>query len=332
MRLAVAAPDGYGKSTLLSYALVLWSLAYRRHQCIAIGSGSRMAAGELLRAVETEIRENRRLVADFPHLARISRSSGASGSRASPPRDMYVGGIARVGTFGPGGTPADLVFEGRPPELVIMDGFEKTVDDGPFEPGRSAGEPCRAERFLRSRILSRLTEASVVVTGSLIHAHGLIDRLLEPGEYQSWTKRLYPAIISYPAHFDKWFKWAEIRATNQDEANRFLDENRGCLQAGASVLWPERESLERLMILRAEHGWAWFDRYRQCRPIGGSLARGGAEVSISIGDDPEAGIVRDDAGFTRHVPQSTGPRVQIATDSGHHRGPECVLQGDETAF
>jgi len=90
LRLALAAPDGYGKSSLLTFAFPIWALAYGRARFIVIASHAKVAAGELLRAIDLELRGNELLRQDFGHLKTISRSSGASRSRASTARDMHV--------------------------------------------------------------------------------------------------------------------------------------------------------------------------------------------------------------------------------------------------
>ena len=179
LRLALSAPDGYGESSLVSFALVIWALAYQRAKCIVIGSNSRNAAGELLGGIDTELRQNRMLQRDFPHLRTIARSSGASGSRASPPRLIAVPGMAKVHTIGPSSHLTEVSFEGARPDLFVLDEF-----DSGFDPLRPTDEHSRRsdrlEQTLNRRIIDRFTEASIIVVGPLLDARGLIDRLLTP--------------------------------------------------------------------------------------------------------------------------------------------------------
>lgn len=323
VRLAVAAPDGYGKSTLLSFALVLWALAYRKSRCIVIASGSRLAAGEHLGGIDAELRRNPLLRGDFPHLRDIARSSGASGSRASPPRVIAVPGIAKVFTAGPSLPCAEMSFEGSPPDLFVFDELDAAHDEAKQgeEPGTRTD---RLERTLHKRVLDRFTEASVVVAGPLLEAGGLIDRFLSPKHAKAWTQRFYPAVERYPDDFDRWFAWAEAHRRDPAAGEAFFTHNRDKLLCGASVLWPSHETFERLMRLRAERGWAWFDRYRQGHPPGGSL-RTGVSRTVLIGeDDDDRGVsVLDDAGYERELPAVEGRaqvRVQLTVEGSGPRG------------
>lgn len=273
LRLAVAAPDGYGKSSLLSFALILWALAYRKKRCIVLGSSTRTAAGEYLCGIDTELRRNELLKRDFPHLRDIERASGASGSRASPPRLICVPGIAKVHTIGPSSSLTEVSFEGSPPDLIVLDEFDPGVDDSKVT-SQTNLRVDKLERTLHRKILDRFTEASIVVAGPLLDADGLIDRLLGPKYGGTWTQRFYPAVTSYPVDFERWFEWASIWKRDPDAGDAFLGRHRDELLEGASVLWPERESFEGLMRLRADHGWEWFDTYRQGFPPGGTVRAG----------------------------------------------------------
>jgi len=299
LRLALAAPDGYGKTTMTTFALVLWTLAYERCRCIAIGSHTRSAAGELLRDVDQELRNNKMLHADFPHLATLSRGSGSSGSRASPPRDIYVRNVARLTTFGSTSSLAEITFEGSPPDLIILDGYEANPEHSEklkvFD-----GTGTRLEKQIHRRMLTRFPNASVIVIGTLTHSDSLIDRLHDPDNVAVWAQRFYQAVESYPTSFDLWFTWARLRTIDPMKAQSFLDEQRIHLLDGAKVLWPDHESFEQMMALRSLHGWVWFDRYRQGSPPFGCLRNSQSQV---YSRDPRQPYVIDNAGYRRNLSQ-----------------------------
>jgi len=298
LRFVLAAPDGYGKTTMTTFALVLWSLAYKHCRCIAIGSHTRTAAGELLRSVDHELSTNKMLRTDFPHLAALQRGSGSSGSRASPPRDIYVQGVARLTTFGPTSSLGEINFEGSPPDLIILDGFEANPEENENPNG---GKSVKLERHIHRKILSRYTGASVIVLGTLTHANSLIDRLLKLNQSSMWTQRFYPAVDSYPANFDLWFAWAELWRIDPSQAHRYFDTHREQLLDGVEVLWPKHEPFEQMMSLRALHGWEWFDRNRQGAPLGGSwrtCSPNGAVIQPRSGGT-EKPYILDHAGYRR---------------------------------
>ena len=311
LRLAVAAPDGYGKSSLLSFALILWVLAYRKKRCIVLGSGSRTAAGEYLCGIDTELRRNELLKRDFPHLRDISRASGASGSRASPPRLIAVPGIAKVHTIGPSSSLTEVSFEGSPPDLIVLDEFDPGVDDSKVT-SQTNQRVDRLERTLRRKILDRFTDASIIITGPLLDAEGLMDRLLSSEHAGAWMQRFYPAVTRYPEQFERWFEWATIWAKDRTAGDVLFKEHRAVLTGGASVLWPQHESFERLMQLRAEHGWEWFDRYRQGFPPGGTL-HAGTNACRRFLCDSRSGFVTvvDDAGYQRLLPDDSNTQPDV---------------------
>jgi len=269
LHLVLAAPDGYGKTTMTTYGLVLWALAYKKCRCIVIGSHTRTAAGELLRGVDHELRTNKTLHTDFPHLVSIQRGSGASGSRASPPRNILVQDVARVTTSGPQLRLEEIDFEGSPPDLIILDGFEANPEDNDWSKPKSKSK--KLEKQMK-RIRSKLPDTSLIMIDSLLYGTCLIDRLLVSGvSDRGWTRRFYSAVKKYPVEFDLWFKWADLWYEDPTQAQSFLNKHGDQLVEGTKVLWPEHESMEQLMILRARKGWEWFDRHRQGCPLEGSI-------------------------------------------------------------
>lgn len=323
VRLVLSAPDGYGKSSLVSFAFVIWALAYQRAKCIVIGSSSRNAAGELLGGIDTELRQNRLLQRDFPHLRTIARSSGASGSRASPPRLIAVPSVAKVHTIGPTSHLTEVSFEGTRPDLFILDEFDPgfdTLRPTDEQPRRSD----RLEQTLKRRIIDRFTEASIIVAGPLLDTQGLIDRLLAPEVGSFWMQRFYPAVERYPGRFEQWFEWAACWKRNRDHGEDYLKHHREQLLEGASVLWPEHESFEKLMRLRAERGWAWFDAYRQGLPPGGCLRAGfNRAQTYSVDEGSIITTLVDDAGYRRLPPAGyTQPeaKVRLITEDSEKLG------------
>lgn len=328
LRLVLAAPDGYGKTTMTTFALVLWALAYKHCRCIAIGSHTRTAAGELLRSVDYELRTNQMLRTDFPHLAALQRGSGSSGSRASPPRDIYVRGVARLTTFGPTSSLGEITFEGSPPDLIVLDGFEANPEENE-DPKGTSGKSVQLEKYIHRRILSRYTNASVIVLGALTHANSLIDRLLNPKQSLMWTQRFYPAVESYPTNFDLWFAWAELWRQDPAQAKNYFDEHRLQLLDGVEVLWSKHESFEQMMIFRALHGWEWFDRNRQGAPLGGCWRTCSPYGTVlHPGDEgSEKPYILDHAGYLRerlHQVGGSDPKVILVPEDDFPRQGRTV--------
>jgi hypothetical protein len=66
MRIAVAAPRGHAKSTVVSLAYVLWSALYGHDAFTWIVSATREQAAQLLKHIKDELESNPLLASDFP--------------------------------------------------------------------------------------------------------------------------------------------------------------------------------------------------------------------------------------------------------------------------
>ncbi len=65
-RIAIAAPRGHAKTTIVSLAYVLWSVLYGKEKFVLLVSATREQAVQLLKAIQDELRTNLRLISDFP--------------------------------------------------------------------------------------------------------------------------------------------------------------------------------------------------------------------------------------------------------------------------
>jgi len=68
-RLAVAAPRGHAKSTVVSLAYVLWCICYRLENHIVLISNTADQSMDLLTAIKGELESNSLLIEDFPDVA-----------------------------------------------------------------------------------------------------------------------------------------------------------------------------------------------------------------------------------------------------------------------
>jgi hypothetical protein len=67
-RIAIAAPRGHAKTTLVSLAYVLWCAVYAREQYILLISATKELAAGLLKNVKNELQTNSLLLQDFPEV------------------------------------------------------------------------------------------------------------------------------------------------------------------------------------------------------------------------------------------------------------------------
>lgn len=69
-RLAIAAPRGHAKSTIVSLAFVLWCVLYKKERLVLIVSATQDQAILLLKAIKDQIKGNAQLIEDFPDVCR----------------------------------------------------------------------------------------------------------------------------------------------------------------------------------------------------------------------------------------------------------------------
>jgi predicted phage terminase large subunit-like protein len=87
-----------------------------------------------------------------------------------------------------------------------------------------------------------------------------------------WTSKLFQAIERWPDDMDLWHEWEQLYCDRENPAaaavaRQFFDEHRAAMEAGAILLWPEKENLYSLMRMRLDEGRTAFEREKQNSPI-----------------------------------------------------------------
>jgi predicted phage terminase large subunit-like protein len=267
-RMALAAPRGHAKSTIVSLAFVLWCICYKLEDYIILISDTASQANDLLSHVKNELEANHRLLGDFPEVCE------PPGSKPGPPRwrqdEIITRNEVRVTAFG-----AEKKIRGRRyrqhrPGLIILDDVENEE------------QVVSAER--REKLVNWFTKAvlkageartNVVVVGTIMHYDSLLAALVDPAKSPRWIGRKYQAVQSWSDCLELWQQWENIYTLNQEyegesgpEAARgFFEVHREEMLEGTDVLWPEREDYYDLMALRLSEGTASFDSEKQNEPI-----------------------------------------------------------------
>ena len=284
-RIAVAAPRGHAKSTLVSQAYVLWSLCYQREQFIVLISNTGQQAEEMLEHIKTELLSNDALRRDFPEVcdAVEGRGSGQGrgrgqarrrGARLKPSRwtkqEIVSAAGARVLALGAGMQLRGRRHRALRPTLIIVDDLENE------ESVHSRDLRTKAWQWFTKTVLNAgQAGTNVFVIGTLLHADSLLARLVDPDRDHAWTKRVYRAVEMFSDRTDLWGTWEAIggkRSRYQGLAGkagaaRFFADNRGAMLAGTQVLWPQREDYLALMLTKFEQGKYAFKSEKQNDPI-----------------------------------------------------------------
>lgn len=254
VKLAVAAPRGEAKSTLVTQIFTLWCVVIGCRRYIPIIMDTQHQAASMLEAIKVELESNTRLRMDFPEACGVGPVWKAG--------VMVTAGGTKIQAFGSGRRMRGLRHGAYRPDLVICDDLENDANV------RSREQRNRLEGWLRSTVL-KLGAADdsmdVLVVGTLLHHDSLLARLLAN---LLWESARFQAILQWPRDMTIWDTWqACLVNQGEAEADAFFRKNRAQMEAGAQLSWPKVRTLETLMKIRARDGNMAFDAELQNQPM-----------------------------------------------------------------
>lgn len=244
-KIAFAAPRGFGKTTMITTIYVLHGICYREEQFIVILSAAMPQAALILEAVKRELRENQKLLGDFPTVAWPR-------SRPWKEKDITTPNGIRVIARGSGQQVRGQKHGAVRPTLVIMDDLE-TVKTR-FSPERRDE---LKDWFNQTVMKLGDQQTNYLLLGTLYHPQSLLAEYTEPNAHPLWQSRVLKAIITWSSHPELWAQWRRIfhgKELYQDirghkASTRFYEDNKTLMDEGVNLLWPERYSYLELMEL-----------------------------------------------------------------------------------
>ena len=296
-RLAIAAPRGHAKSTIVSLAYVLWCICYRTERYIMLISNTLDQASDFLSQIKSELDSNELLQEDFPEVCEVPGSTPGSGVATArvpgPGGPPGVPGARVLGAKVPGARRwtrdevvtrndvritalgADTKFRGRRykqhrPTLIVLDDVESEVEV------RSDDQRRYKQEWFNKTVLKAGTSATnVIVVGTILHYDALLANLIDPRQSPNWTGKKYQAVCEWSKCEHLWEQWEKIyRFQTEHEgkngpnvAKQFFESNREAMLEGTKVLWPELEDYYTLMEMRISEGRASFDSEKQNEPM-----------------------------------------------------------------
>lgn len=274
-RLAVAAPRGHAKSTLVTVGFVLWCVVYRLEPFIVIISGTAEQAQEMLANLRSELESNERLRSDFPLACGDGAAASDAGGRKSAARwrrgDIVTPHGVRVRAAGSGQGIRGVRHRSERPTLIVVDDADNERE--------VRSEELRAQKldWFKSAVSKAGTgTTNIVVVGTVLHSDCLLANLLDGRRTPGWKALTYRALMAWPDRADLWQRWESVYnmtsdaegLTGPDGAEAFYARHKAEMDQGADPLWPEVDPLVELMKLRARDGAASFEREKQNEPAG----------------------------------------------------------------
>lgn len=266
-RLAIAAPRGYAKSTIVNTFYVIWSICYSKENFIAILSATAKQAQGFLYGISKELQTNDLLLSDFADILTTNNQIKTKWAQDEivTPNDITVA------SYGAGQDIRGIKRNQFRPTLIILD----DVDGANNTYGAQSREKIFnwfTQVVLKLGVLKGL---NVVAVGTLLHTNSLLSRLTRKEEFPSWDSRIYRAVEVFSAREDLWQKWNNILFSRgesyNDEvglagADKFFQDNKKDMLENTKVLWEEQEDYYTLMKIKFLETSYSFDSEKQNDP------------------------------------------------------------------
>lgn len=250
------APRGSAKSTRATFVYPLYCICEGLEPYIVLSSDTSSQSEIFLQAISTELESNPRIEADYPHV--FGRGNVWRTDRLETRNGLCIEAL------GTGQKVRGRRWRQDRPSLVIMDDPQNRDH---------IVSPLKRERSWQWVVQDVMNAGSpttnVIALGTALHREAIVYRLQKTAKWQS---RLWKAVIEWPERMDLWREWQTLLQDWEDDnreakALAFYEDHRDEMNAGAVVLWPQREPLYDLMLHRASIGSAAFEAEKQNNPV-----------------------------------------------------------------
>jgi len=249
-------PRESGKSTYLSKGYPLYCALEGIEPLTLLLADSDKQVQEYLSSIKTELESNEAIRHGYPHAAGVGAAWTIDHIKT---RNGMV-----IKTKGASGKMLGMTSGNLRPTLVIGDDLNARSD------AYSPTVRTRRLHWFNTDVLNigTLGHTNFLVAGTSIHRDAVACVLSRTA---GWAAKSYRSIIEWPTATDLWHEWEKIYGNLADEdrdanADAFYAANRAAMDAGAVLLWPEKEPLLLLMKLRAASGPSAFASEKQDEP------------------------------------------------------------------
>lgn len=261
-RYADAAPRGFAKSTIVSFASVVHDIVYGFEAYIGLISTTRDLSDKLVEDVFDVFTSPEA----YPDIHRDFGPFRTKGTKTD--FVVYVPGQdargVRVKAFSFGTTIRGEKHAGiRPTKIVVDDGEHP-------EKVRTSAQRTKTWDFLTKDVIPAGDDHTILwVVGTLLHAESMLARLLTTS---GWVARKWAAVISWPTNGDLWNECRDIwrdryRQDREEAAEAFYADHRAEMDAGAEVLWGDKRPIYYLMTEKWALGSSAFASEYQNDPL-----------------------------------------------------------------
>uniref|UniRef100_A0A6H1ZMH8 Terminase n=1 Tax=viral metagenome TaxID=1070528 RepID=A0A6H1ZMH8_9ZZZZ len=261
LKLAIAAPRGNAKSSLVSAILPLWCIAYNKKKFIIMVSNTAGMAEDFLTDIKAELEGNSKLMRDFPHVC----GKGPRWRSA----EIITSNNIKVLALGTGSQIRGRKFGVDRPNLLIFDDLE----DKDMLRSPTLREFTRFTWFNKDALFAggeKGEGSDFIVVGTILGKDSLLNSLLDPTEYPGWDTKRFKAVEKF-SDSPLWDEWEELYKNTfdinrLDTAREFFEAHEEEMLEGTKVLWPEGNPYYDLMEIFVNDKSAFFSE-RQNSPV-----------------------------------------------------------------
>jgi predicted phage terminase large subunit-like protein len=202
-QVALAAPRGHGKSTVVNLICLLFAAASQQFKYIIILSDTHAQAEMFLAEVKREAESNEYLRAAYPGLF--------PGKPWAANDICFLNGV-RIQALGAGEKLRGRKQKGTRPDLILVDDLENDELVANYD------RRMKLRRWFRASLLPiRAPGGKIRVVGTILHSDSLLNRLLRNA---SWERRLWRALSDNSEAL--WPEWrpAEKLLAEKEEAKK----------------------------------------------------------------------------------------------------------------
>ncbi|MGL4393606.1 MAG: hypothetical protein ACRCS8_00040 [Brevinema sp.] len=180
-RMGVAAPRGFAKSTIVSFAYVIWCVLREKYKFIVLISATDDLAEDLADFIRLEFTDNKRIIEDFGYLL---HGIGAAGD--------FTVHKSRILARGRKQAVRGFRHREHRPDLIICDDIEKDA-----EAMSPAVVNSTLETITRGLIPSLSPQGKFVLVGTVLRTRSAVGTMLltENEPWNLWTRKIYRAIM-----------------------------------------------------------------------------------------------------------------------------------------
>ena len=263
-RVAIAAPRGHAKSTIIALAYPLWCVLYGKESFVLIVSNTSDQAVLRLNDIKKQLETNPLFLSDFPEVCRSKKQAPWRSNR------ILLANGAMISAYGAEQQLRGVKKGKDRPGLIICDDLEN------LEQVREEQQREKLKSWFTGTLMNAGHPApNFIVPGYVLHYDSLLANLLEPICNPGWIAKRYKAIEKFSDHPELWQKWSSIfrglsefeEETGPEAAKAYFEANCNTMLEGTQVLWPQRDDYHSLMAMLERDGTVTFYREQQNEPL-----------------------------------------------------------------